>query len=357
MIRLAQNAALLLVSVLVALLIGEVAVRFIMPQNLSGSWRVVHPSGLLMNKSQGEARHQFGDVVVHYRFGENGSRLLASPPAPGGGKILVLGDSFTFGWLLEDEATFANALQKQFPGKTVINAAAGGWGTADYAKYIELFCSKIGPNEIYIFLNTDDIGRAYRSTLFRLAEDGRLIPGPPAPPGGLKQRLNGIAGYQWLIEHSHLVALVRSVFLSQAVEAARQAPAGAPAPLPGSEMGDAKQLSDAVSLGNALFARIARDSAACGSKVTVFYTGWADLAKARQSTEPTMRFLVKAGEDRLFEANGMRFFDLSGTAAMKATYADRARYTIPVDGHPNARGAAAIFHGAMEALASAPPVQ
>lgn len=357
MIRLAQNAAVLLVSVLVALLIGEVAVRFIMPQNLSGSWRVVHPSGLLMNKSQGQARHQFGDVVVHYRFGENGSRMLAAPPAARGEKILVLGDSFTFGWLLDDEATFANALQKQFPGKAVINAAAGGWGAAEYAKYIELFCPKIRPEEIYIFLNTDDIGRAYRSTLFRLESDGRLVPGPPAPPGGLKQRLNGIASYQWLIEHSHLVALVRGIFLSQAVEAARQAPAGSAGPLPGSEMGDAKQLSEAVLLGNALFARIARDSTACGSKTTVFYTGWADLAKAGESREPTMRFLVKAREDKLFDNIGLRFFDLSATQAMKATYADRARYSIPVDGHPNDRGAAAIFHGAMEALAGATPVQ
>ncbi len=350
MIKAAQNALVLLGSTLLALLLAEVAVRFIMPQNLSGSWRVVDQSGLLMNKSSGKARQQLGNIVVHYSFGAWGSRRLAHAPPPGAqDKVLLVGDSFTFGWLIEDGKTYADALQQTWPNKRVVDAAAGGWGSADYTKYIALFCQKIHPRETYIFLNFDDIGRSVKSSLFTLDAKGELVETPPPPPAhSIKSALDGLPGYQWLIEHSHLAALVRMAFLTHAVLPPPPV-TGAP-PAARDSAVDEKQGAAGVALGKALFTKISHDSAACGTKTTVFYTGWSDLRTQADSKEVTARFAYEAKKTDFFKSIGLQFYDLSETKAMQAVYANRALYELAKDGHPNALGAQAIYRATIEAL-------
>ncbi len=128
-----QKTVLLSVSIALSLLLAELIVYVIMPQNLSGSWREQTENGLIVNKSTGTARHQYGERVVHYEFSEPHLRA----PVPNGKiKILVLGDSYTFGWLLESEKTYVNLAQSQLDRKfgkgvfTLLNAAAaGGQGT------------------------------------------------------------------------------------------------------------------------------------------------------------------------------------------------------------------------------------
>ena len=86
-----------------------------------------------------------------------------------------LGDSFTFGHLLPNGSTYVDRLQNHFLNEfEIINAAGGGWGTADYAKYIEIFCEKIRPQQIFIYLNFGDIDRSLKSTLYRLNDEGQL---------------------------------------------------------------------------------------------------------------------------------------------------------------------------------------
>ena len=45
----------------------------------------------------------------------------------------------------------------------LVNAAAGGWGTADYVAYVEEFGNIVRPDVILVFLNTDDVGRSFKS--------------------------------------------------------------------------------------------------------------------------------------------------------------------------------------------------
>src|SRR5262245_54928272 len=99
----------LAVSLLIALAAGELAVRFLAPQDLSGSWRNQHPRGYLLNKAEGSSRHQFGDRVVQYRFNEFHQR--GGPVSDQGRRLLAVGDSYTFGWLLNAEDTYVGRLQ------------------------------------------------------------------------------------------------------------------------------------------------------------------------------------------------------------------------------------------------------
>ena len=66
--RILVNSSVLIFSVASALILAEVAVRAVAPQNLSGSWRINSPVGLLVNESHGEVQHQWGDRIVHYSF-------------------------------------------------------------------------------------------------------------------------------------------------------------------------------------------------------------------------------------------------------------------------------------------------
>ena len=53
-------------SIIFSLLIGELLVKKINPQNLSGSWRVQTAKGLLANKSSGSSKHQLNDRIINY---------------------------------------------------------------------------------------------------------------------------------------------------------------------------------------------------------------------------------------------------------------------------------------------------
>ncbi len=108
---------------------GELMVRWVAPQDLSGTWLTVGPQGLILNRAR--ARHQFGDRVVTYRI--NALHQRGPEPLDGTAAVLVLGDSFTFGWLLEEADSAPGVLQSLAdrdlgPRKLAfLNASTGGW--------------------------------------------------------------------------------------------------------------------------------------------------------------------------------------------------------------------------------------
>ena len=168
------NLLLMIASIIATLLITECIFRLVSPQNLTGSWFVSTDSGLLVNKSSGTAKHQHGDRVVRYSFYEPNFR--GAPPKENGIKILVVGDSFTFGLLLDEEDTYVYHLQqhtdKEF-GTGVcqyLNAAVGGWGTADYVAYIEDFGNIVKPDIILVFFNGMNINRSVNRGIYTLSD-------------------------------------------------------------------------------------------------------------------------------------------------------------------------------------------
>jgi len=214
------NLLLMIASIIATLLITEWVFRMVLPQDLTGSWFVPTDNGLLVNKSSGTARHQHGDRIVRYSFYEPNFR--GTPIKENGIKILVVGDSFTFGLLLEKEYTYVYHLQqytdKEFGEGTFqyLNAAVGGWGTADYVAYIEDFGNIVKPDIILVFFNAMDINRSVNRGIYTLSDKNKLmlnrhilkIP-------RLKYFINSISCYQWLIENSHLVQFVKTRILTR----------------------------------------------------------------------------------------------------------------------------------------------
>ena len=333
------NILLLFASVLIGFLFSELIVSSFFPQDLSGTWRTELDSGLIVNKTEGTSKDQFDERIVNYSFGEyhnreteKQGRLEKEIP-----KILVVGDSFTFGNLLPDGKTYVDRLQDYFLSEyEFINGAGGGWGTADYAKYIEIFCDKVKPEQIFIFLNFADIDRSLESTLYKLNDEDQLEIVTGHTTSKFKALLSKYPLYEFLLENSHLLQLTRKTFLQLFVIGAIQ-------------INETPIAADrSLILGKQLFLKIKNDAVQCGAELKVFNIAWKGFKS--ELDQHTMHFLKETNEERFFSKNGIKFFDLTNSKSMKEVIANNERFIIPKNMHPNELGAERIFLATIESL-------
>ncbi len=123
-------------------------------------------------------------------------------------RILVLGDSFAFGWGVEDDETFAARLEKELkseiPGIQVLNGAVPGFGLPDELEWLEHYGLHLEPDLVLLAIfPANDITDA--TERYRQEEIAFSTPEAGALRG---MRL-------WLFRNSHFVRLmVRSNFQS-----------------------------------------------------------------------------------------------------------------------------------------------
>ena len=350
----AANTVLLMGSLGLSLLFGELTVRLLLPQNLSGSLRVQTDTGLSLNKSSGQARHQLGERVVYYRF--SSPHIRDSQLKENTIQVLALGDSFTFGWLLEKKDTYVYLLQEyanvRFGENTFnfINAATAEWGTADYVAYIEDFGDTINPDVVLVFLNYDDIGSSIKQRKYTLKHStGFALKRNATPVSSIKRFANSIPGYEWLLEHSHLFQLLRTrLFFLLAHD-------GLPAsdPNPGGEdrrwaaltaTGQGSWHLDikpeqAIRLGQALFLRLKNWCEEHGAVLYVVTTHW-HYPDYALSPEPTRAFMSIA--DEFFLQLGVPYFDASSEVFALRQSAPEQYALAAEDHHPNEAGSKLI---------------
>ena len=309
--------------------------------------------GLLVNKSHGNARHQHGNQVVRYDFA---SPHLRGPVHSGHVRVLVLGDSFTFGWLLSNEHNYVNLLQQKINSEfgagtiTLLNAAVNGWGTGDYVAFAEDFGSEIKPDIILVFLNTDDIGRALTSPLWSFDHNkvlARTVP-PKTPRSKLKQVLNNVPGYQWVLERSHLMQLARATVLGSRPINPED---GSPPPDVMTDgfytYLDAETTRVATALGASLFSRLHLWCKEHDVYLVVATTGWHQPPYTESET--TSAFMV--GANALFNDLGIPFSDPSSQLWARRKNSGKT-FFFPEDWHPNEEGAALIAEYAFPFLKS-----
>ena len=333
------------VGLVFACILAEILIRFFAPQNLSGTWRVHLESGLVVNKSSGTSLHQQNGREVVYMFSNYHTR--GKVDEDGKEKVLILGDSFTFGWLLEDEKSYIGLLQKQlessFPGKfKLLNAAAGGWGTASYTRYLEEVGPLAKPSKVIVFMSTDDIGRAIKSGLYKFDKKSKKLTSVNLPFSKFKEFIRSFPGYQLLLENSHLFQLTRRVFLSGGSSTDNPHTAKN-----GPRSRDLRVPTDySRELGKALFLKLKSWCDSNNSTLIVVTNGWgrnlADELKEGdlEYLEPTVAFQSIAKE--FFKKESIPFFD-STELICKAREGKEKDFVIPLDCHPNEKGAELIF--------------
>ena len=107
-----KNSVTLVISTLLSLIILELGVRLFIPQDKKITWIEMHERGFVMNQHGGSAFHEFEERRVDYDFtayrtrGDQNTTIDSAAS-----NILILGDSFTFGLLLNEEDTYISHLQ------------------------------------------------------------------------------------------------------------------------------------------------------------------------------------------------------------------------------------------------------
>ena len=327
-----KNFILLGFAFIFSLILIELLIRFFLPQALSGSWRVQDKNGLLINKSNSSTIHEFvynkKKISVKYYFGQFNNRIYKDIDYENTKeKVLVLGDSFTFGWLLNYQDTFIYKLQKKFPDKLFINSSAGGWGTSDYLRYIKSYCENINPSKIIIFINHADYLRSINSKLY--AFDGKKLIEGSNDIIKLKIKINKYNEiYNFALKNLHIIQIVRKFFSSYLNETK----------INSNIIVQEKKIifnKNQIELIKKLYDEIIIQSEYCGSKIEIVNLSWPNIFVSDE--------IININNEIELYLNkiDIRYHDLKNE--MKKIKNIYKNYSIPFDLHPNEKGSNYIY--------------
>lgn len=311
----------------------ELLLSGLFPQELIGTLRVFDERGLSLHERNRVVRLPSG---IEYETDNLGLRTVerAANGKPSL-RILVLGDSFTFGWGLDAEATFVARLQRtadaEFgPGRLLLlNGGHMGWGTSEYVSYVEHYGQGLDVDGLLVFLNAFDIDRSVRRQRYRLRDTTTLTleeRSVVVPGMRVRNLARLIPGYQWLMEHSHLVHLSRKTLIHMQW-------AEPPSNLESHEGEEASY----VILGRALFHRLKELSDARNYRLFVATTGFLEATiQGMETSRHTRAFLADA--EKFFTNENVHFHDISKELHEKVK-GDYSSLVFPNDPHPNELGA------------------
>lgn len=332
-----KNILLFLSSFFFILLIVELFLRMFLPQETSTPWRIYLNDGLLLNKNKGSAHHYFnkGNIKVKYNFGKYHNRKYNLENLEK--KILVLGDSGIFGWLLDDEDTFVYKLAKKFPKYEFINSAAGGQSTSDQVRYLEKFCNKIMPTYTFYIMNFADISRSKNSNLYSLNKNGNLISGNNHIPL-IYKIVDSNPIYDFLVSNLHTISFLRKNYVV-VIDYINLYKNKKKEPNNFSKKDSVKINEKDSSIikndNNYMFEKklileLQKLSNQCKTQFYLINFAWYDK-KSYTNHGGTYEFLNK--NPQFFVENKINFIDLDNQMADK--YKNPQEYEIKFDGHPN----------------------
>lgn len=124
-------------------------------------------------------------------------------------RVLVIGDSFTIGYEVEQEETYSAVLERYLNKRgisaEVINAGMSGSGTAEELVLLENEGIKYNPDIVVIGFFRNDLHDNHRAGLFALENDSLITASREYLPAiGIRDKLNSFFLYRWLSENSYL---------------------------------------------------------------------------------------------------------------------------------------------------------
>jgi lysophospholipase L1-like esterase len=232
-INILKRCAALLMSLLLALLIGEIIVRVFAPQAVSTPMFDTENAILchVANAAGSGSVPGLWSTTWHLnsqRF--RATREYALEPPPNVFRVAAIGDSFTWGIGANDDQTYPARLEEtlnsQAPHTTkpaagpsdfeVINAGVCGTGTGEQALWYEHGVAKFGPKLVLISIFVNDIEDDFGLPVFTVDDSGRATPAPAelrmqrlAAVDSTRRKLRRIPFYNFLTSHSHLVNFLR----------------------------------------------------------------------------------------------------------------------------------------------------
>jgi lysophospholipase L1-like esterase len=218
---------LLLGVVMLALAIGELATRLLVPEAIwrthddNADWRFDAETGWVHLPDLDVSRSRDGRLI---RFQTNADGL--TPPtakrerSPGVQRVLLFGDSAVLGrWVPQDETLNAHlerVLRARGVAAEVFNAGIEGYATDQALLLMQRLAPLYRPDVITFGLHPNDFGgvvarEAYRNAkpMFELGADGELRVQPPTPRERRIQPRGGAPRLRGAIQHSALYRLIQ----------------------------------------------------------------------------------------------------------------------------------------------------
>lgn len=204
-------------STALGLFLGELLIRtlyqdkiVLFPRYFTDRWYGEYH--LRRMRSSMEFTHRSVDGVFHFKTNDQGFRndiVIPYTKRPGEVRVLVLGDSHTFGYEVNQSETFAAITEQQLRKKgfdaTVINAGLSGTGTGEQLIFLEQEGYKFQPDYIVLGFFENDFDDNQKAGFFSVSNDSLKLEKKEHLPGIKIQ--NFIYQFQlvhWLSEHSYL---------------------------------------------------------------------------------------------------------------------------------------------------------
>jgi hypothetical protein len=216
-----KSAALLIASIVITLLLGELAMRafgtdaarwrlqnFVIDPSLSDSRQRAMQAHPLLGYVPRPGYRWVGSDGRSMSFDDEGFRQHhARDPAPANGApLLVAGDSYAMGEEVSDDETVPAHLQQTL-GRPVINAGVSGYGLDQIVLRSEALVPRLQPAALVVMFIADDVWRAAQRTLWGAPKpyfeivDGALVLRNQPVPSPDDRRLDPFrrtAGYSFL---------------------------------------------------------------------------------------------------------------------------------------------------------------
>lgn len=204
-----------------ALVLLEIGVRIVSPQR---------SMGICVNEWDREAGTRLipglkgtlscPEYSIHIAINSKGLRDREFPyeKPPGTRRVLCLGDSFTFGYGVEADETFAKLLGRSLDAGAaggsrweVLNAGIGSTGTAHQLARYETEAHRYSPDVVVVcFCPANDFFDNISSGLYTIEGDSLVRHHAGRTKArGIQRLTRFVPGYRYLSSHSHLLNLVR----------------------------------------------------------------------------------------------------------------------------------------------------
>ena len=214
------DIGIMLFTTFIMLLICELVIRFFFPQMLA-------PVKFSYDKDMG-LRHvpllkgkESYPGVYDFTFtnGKDGFRETHKGELPKfiNKKLMLLGDSFTYGKGVSDNETYAYGLQAGIlkDSAQIINAGVEGRGTDYCLRAYQFYKDKYQPNTVIYFAHYNDLADNIRGEYYKIVNDSTITANSFAHlTGGTKEKLQNSKTYNWLVSHSHFFAMLKSVLVA-----------------------------------------------------------------------------------------------------------------------------------------------
>lgn len=352
----ALNVLVLALSTFTVLCFAEIALRLFRPQPLAGVMFVQDPKFGFWNRPslrkkmfQSEPNTPFYAVTTT----SGGYRgLLPVPPVkePQARRILILGDSFTFGVGVGDDETYPAILKSalsryEIPDLEkgarrfeIVNAGCPGWGTENELAFWRARANELAPDLVVIAYFRNDLADNMRHMLYRL-KDGQLVYKPASTLSRAKRLTAWIPFYGFLSEHSHVMNLARRIAARAMTRGpqgavARQAEAKTPSPAVGKASSAPTEFDDQLKTYSLLMQSLLADAGARKKPVVLL------LVAGRNEVEgpPPADFLAVERLAERWHSEGKIAAIVNPREALVAARSKGAKLFIPHDGHYTPEG-------------------